>query len=238
MSKTERPFDEELKDLKEKLLEMASRAEEQIGRAVRSLKDRQQALACEVLDKEEDINRLDIEIDEMAMRLLALRQPMAVDLRFITSAMKIGSDLERIGDLAVNIAERTLELLKFPQLKPLIDIPRMAELAQAMVRDSINAFINGDAALAKNVCERDDQVDNLNNQVFRELLTFMMEDPETITRAVDLILVGRHLERIADHATNIGEDVIYMVKGKTIKHHVEEGRFTGLKGCPPEELKK
>jgi phosphate transport system protein len=238
MSKTERPFDEELKDLKEKLLEMASRAEEQIGRAVRSLKDRQQALACEVLDKEEDINRLDIEIDEMAMRLLALRQPMAVDLRFITSAMKIGSDLERIGDLAVNIAERTLELLKFPQLKPLIDIPRMAELAQAMVRDSINAFINGDAALAKNVCERDDQVDNLNNQVFRELLTFMMEDPETITRAVDLILVGRHLERIADHATNIGEDVIYMVKGKTIKHHVEEGRFTGLRGCPPEELKK
>lgn len=238
MSKTERPFDEELKDLKEKLLEMASRAEEQIGRAVRSLKDRQQALACEVLDKEEDINRLDIEIDEMAMRLLALRQPMAVDLRFITSAMKIGSDLERIGDLAVNIAERTLELLKFPQLKPLIDIPRMAELAQAMVRDALNAFIAGDAELARDVCQRDDQVDKLNGQIFRELLTYMMEDPETITRAVDLILVGRHLERIADHATNIGEDVIYMVKGKTIKHHVEEGRFTGLKGCPPEELKK
>jgi phosphate transport system protein len=238
MSKTERPFDEELKDHKEKLLEMASRAEEQIGRAVRSLKDRQQALACEVLEKEQDINRLDIEIDDMAMRLLALRQPMAADLRFITSAMKIGSDLERIGDLAVNIAERTLELLKFPQLKPLIDIPRMAELAQGMVRDALNAFIAKDAELARNVCQRDDQVDKLNGQIFRELLTFMMEDPETIPRAVDLILVGRHLERIADHATNIGEDVIYMVQGKTIKHHVEEGRFTGLQGCPPSDQKK
>lgn len=231
MSKIERPFDEELKLLKEKLLDMASRAEEQIGLAVRGLKDRKQEMACEVLEKEEAINRLDIEIDDMAMRLLALRQPMATDLRFITSAMKIGSDLERIGDLAVNIAERTLELLKFPQLKPLIDIPRMAEMAQEMVRDALNAFINGDDKLAKDVCERDDQVDQLNNQIFRELLTFMMADATTIPRAVDLILVGRHLERIADHATNIGEDVIYMVKGKTIKHHIEEGRFTGLKGC-------
>jgi phosphate transport system protein len=231
MSKPERPFDEELKDLKEKLLEMASRAEEQIGRAVRSLKDRKEDLACQVLDYEEAINRLDIEIDEAAMRILALRQPMAADLRFITSAMKIGSDLERIGDLAVNIAERTLEILKSPQLKPLIDIPRMAEMVQNMVRDAINAFVNGDADLAKNVCERDDEVDHLNNQVFRELLTYMLEDASTIHRAVDLILVGRHLERIADHATNIGEDVIYMVKGKTIKHHVEEGRLTNLQPC-------
>jgi len=229
--KMERPFDEELKLLKEKLLDMASRAEEQIGLAVRGLKDRKQEMVCEVLEKEEAINRLDIEIDDMAMRLLALRQPMATDLRFITSAMKIGSDLERIGDLAVNIAERTLELLKFPQLKPLIDIPRMAEMAQEMVRDALNAFVNGDADLAKNVCQRDDHVDQLNNQIFRELLTFMMADATTIPRAVDLILVGRHLERIADHATNIGEDVIYMVRGKTIKHHIEEGRFTGLKGC-------
>jgi phosphate transport system protein len=235
MSKPERPFDEELKELKEKLLEMASRAEEQIGRAIRSLKDRKQELACQVLEKEEAINRLDIEIDEAAMRLLALRQPMAADLRFITGAMKIGSDLERIGDLAVNIAERTMEILKYPQLKPLLDIPRMAEMVQNMVRDAINAFVNGDAALAKNVCERDDQVDQLNNQVFRELLTYMLEDASTIHRAVDLILVGRHLERIADHATNIGEDVIYMVKGKTIKHHVEEGRFTNLEGCRDKE---
>lgn len=238
MSKMERPFDEELKRLKEKLLDMASRAEEQIGLAVRGLKDRKQEMACEVLEKEEAINRLDIEIDDMALRLLALRQPMATDLRFITSAMKIGSDLERIGDLAVNIAERTLELLKSPQLKPLIDIPRMAEMAQEMVRDALNAFVNGDADLAKNVCQRDDQVDQLNNQIFRELLTFMMADATTIPRAVDLILVGRHLERIADHATNIGEDVIYMVRGKTIKHHIEEGLFTGLKGCLGPDQKK
>jgi phosphate transport system protein len=232
MVKVERALDEELTTLKERLLEMASRAEEQIGLAVRSLKDRQETMACEVLDKEEAINRLDIEVDELAMRMLALRQPMAADLRFITAAMKISSDLERIGDLAVNIAERTLELLKQPQLKPLIDIPRMAEMAQRMVRDALNAFVNRDADLARDVCLRDDEVDQLNDQIFRELLTYMMEDASTIARAVDLILVGRHLERIADHATNIGEDVIYMVLGKTIKHHVEEGRFTGLKGCP------
>ncbi|HOW85518.1 MAG TPA: phosphate signaling complex protein PhoU [Candidatus Aminicenantes bacterium] len=233
MSKPERPIDEELKVLKEKLLEMASRAEEQIATAVRGLRDREEALACRVLDREEAINLLDVEIDEMCMRLLALRQPMATDLRFITSAMKISNDVERIGDLAVNIAERTIELLKAPQLKPLIDIPRMAQMAQDMVRDALNAFVGSDDKLARNVCERDDQVDQLNDQVFRELLTYMMQDPGTISRAVGLILVGRHLERIADHATNIGEDVIYMVRGQTIKHHVDEvGRATGLKGCP------
>ncbi|MGZ5489115.1 MAG: phosphate signaling complex protein PhoU [Candidatus Aminicenantales bacterium] len=232
----ERPFDEELKALKEKLLGMASRAEEQIALAIRGLKDREEKLACQVLDREESINLLDIEIDEMCMRLLALRQPMATDLRFITSAMKISNDLERIGDLAVNIAERTIDLLKSPQLKPLIDIPRMAQLSQDMVRDALNAFVNLDDKLARDVCERDDKVDLLNNQVFRELLTYMMEDPGTISRAVDLILVGRHLERIADHATNIGEDVIYMVKGKTIKHHIEEGgRATHLKSGPVDE---
>jgi phosphate transport system protein len=235
MAKMERPFDEELKLLKEKLLEMAARAEEQIGLAVRGLKDRKVEMACEVLEKEEGINRLDIEIDDMAMRLLALRQPMATDLRFITSALKISSDLERIGDLAVNIAERTQDLLKHPELKPLIDIPRMAEMARAMVRDALNAFVNGDAELAKDVCRRDDQVDQLNDQIFRELLTYMMQDAGTIPRAVDLILVGRHLERIADHATNIGEDVIYMVRGKTIKHHVEEGRTSGIKTCDGSE---
>jgi len=231
MSKIERPFDEELKALKQKLLEMAFGAEEQIARAVQALKDREEGLACQVLDREEAVNLLDIEIDEMCMRLLALRQPLATDLRFITSAMKISGDLERIGDLAVNIAERTIDLLKSPQLKPLIDIPRMALLAQEMVRDALTAFINGDDGLARDVCERDDKVDQIHDQVYRELLTYMMKDTGTNSRAVDLILVGRHLERIADHATNIGEDVIYMVKGKTIKHHIEEGRATGLKGC-------
>ena len=231
----ERAFDEELKDLKAKVLEMATRAEEQIARAVLSLKERKRELACEVLEKEKAINVLDIEIDEMAMRLLALRQPMATDLRFITSAMRIETDLERIGDLAVNIAERSLELIKYPQLKPLIDIPRMAELAQGMVRDAINAFIRGDDKLAQNVCERDDQVDDLCDQVFRELLTYMMQDPSTINRAVDLILVARHLERIADLATNIGEDVIYVIRGKTIKHHIEEGIKPPHPSCTEKE---
>ncbi|HEX2694930.1 MAG TPA: phosphate signaling complex protein PhoU [Acidobacteriota bacterium] len=220
----ERPFDDELKGLKEKILKMAAYAEESITFAIRCLKERNEGLVSEVMRREESINHLEIEIDELCMRLLALRQPMAADLRFITSAMKISGDLERIGDQAVNIIERTIELLRHPQLKPLIDIPRMADLAQNMVRDSIRAFINRDDRLALDVCERDDQVDQLNEQVFRELLTYMMQDPETITRAVDLILVGRHLERIADHATNIGEDVIYMVKGKTIKHHIEANR--------------
>lgn len=219
MSNPPRAFDEELQALKEKLLEMALRTEEQIGLAVRSLKERDEELARAVIEKEEGINRLDIEVDDECLRLLALRQPLAVDLRFITSAMKIVSDLERIGDLAVNIAERSLRLLGQPQLKPLIDIPRMAALAQGMVRDVIAAFIRRDDVLAREVCRRDDLVDALNDQIFRELLTFMMADPATIPRAVDLILVGRHLERIADHATNIGEDVIYMVKGETIKHH-------------------
>ena len=218
----ERQFDEELKGLSEKLLNMAGRVEESIALSVKSLKDRKEELARDVLVREEKINILEIEIDESCMKLLALRQPMAGDLRFITSAMKIAAELERMGDQAVNIAERSLELIKQPQLKPLIDIPRMAVMAQDMVRDSLNAFINRDELLARSVCERDDDVDCLNDQVFRELLTYMMEDPGTINRAVDLILVGRHLERIADHATNIGEDVIYMVKGKTIKHHIEE----------------
>ena len=220
----ERPIDEELKALKEKILDMAVLAEESISLAIRCLKERREELVADVLGAEEKINHLEIEIDEDCMRLLALRQPMATDLRFITSAMKISSDLERIGDQAVNIVERTVELLRFPQLKPLIDIPRMAVLAQDMVRDSINSFVNRDDKLARNVCERDDEVDKINDQIFRELLTFMMEDGSTITRAVGLILIGRHLERIADHATNIGEDVIYMVKGKTIKHHVDGDR--------------
>lgn len=218
----ERHFDEELNKLKEKLLRMASLVEEAISHAVKALVDRNSELAAEVIKRDDEVNMLEIEIDEECLKLLALMQPIAIDLRFITSAMKIGNDLERMGDQAVNIAERTLELLRQPQLKPLIDIPRMATLAQKMVKDSLDAFVNKDTNLARDVCIRDDQVDNLNDQVFRELLTYMMEDTSTITRAVDLILIGRHLERIADHATNIGEDVVYLVEGKTIKHHIEE----------------
>lgn len=217
----ERHFEEELRHLREKLLRMASLAEETINQAITGLKDRNEGMTNKVFDAEEKINVLDVEIDQLCMELLALKQPMARDLRFITSINRIGSELERIADQSVNIAERTLQLLKHPPLKPLIDIPRMAGLAQAMVRDSLTAFVNRDAELAVEVCKRDDEVDDLNDQIFRELLTYMMQDPKNIERALGLILVGRHLERIADHATNISEDVIYLVKGKTIKHHCE-----------------
>jgi phosphate transport system protein len=218
----ERHIDLELRRLKEDLVRMASLAEDAIGQAVKALVSRDAALAKQVIASDEAINKADLEIDEFCLKLLALHQPEARDLRFITMALKINGDLERMGDLAVNIAERTLDLLKEPLLKPLIDIPRMAELAQAMVRDSLNAFVNQDAALAKQVCERDDAVDQLNDQIFRELLTYMLQDPRTITRSVGLILVGRHIERIADHATNIAEDVVYLVQGRTIKHHAAD----------------
>lgn len=218
----ERHFDEELKTLKGRLLQMASLAEESIAKAIKALVERDKKLAEDVIKSDEAINLLEIEVDELSLKLLALRQPIATDLRFITSALKINSDLERIGDLSVNIAQRAIDLMEQPLLKPLIDIPRMAQLAQKMVKDSLDAFVNRDAELARNVCMRDDEVDQLNHQIFRELLTYMIQDTKAITRAVDLILVGRHLERIADHATNISEDVVYLVKGKTIKHHIEE----------------
>ncbi len=218
----ERPFDEELSLLKQTLLEMATLVEESIALSVRALKERNEGFVRQVLEREETINHLDLKIEQMALKMLALKQPMAGDLRLIVSAMKMGGELERMGDQAVNISERTLQLLKVPLLKPLIDIPRMASLAQDMVRDSLKAFINLDSGLARNVCERDQEVDNLNDQVFRELLTYTIQDPATIPRAIELILIGRHLERIADHATNISEDVIYLVEGKTIKHHCEQ----------------
>lgn len=218
----ERHFDEELKNLNKEILRMAGLVEAAIGKAMKALVERDTKLAQEVIASDEAINLLEIEIDELCLTLLALRQPAGADLRFITMALKINNDLERMGDQAVNIAERTVDLLKQPLLKPLIDIPRMAQIAQEMVRQSLDAFVRRDAAVAKHVCERDDEVDALNDQVFRELLTYMMEDPAKITRAVDLVLIGRHLERIGDHATNIAEDVIYLVQGRTIKHHIEE----------------
>ncbi len=218
----ERHIDVELRRLKEELVRMASLAEESIGQAVKALVTRDADLARQVIEGDKEINSADIGIDELCLRLLALHHPEARDLRFISMAFKINSDLERMGDLAVNIAERTLDLLKEPLLKPLIDLPRMAELAQAMVRDSLDAFVRQDAALAKQVCERDDAVDQLNDQIFRELLTYMLQDPKTITRSVGLILIGRHIERIADHATNIAEDVVFLVQGRTIKHHAAD----------------
>jgi len=215
-------FQMELEELKQSLLKMASLAEEAIRQAIQSLVQRDSELARKTLEGEDRINKLEIFIDDRCLMLLALRQPLAVDLRFITSAMKIITDLERIGDQAVNIAEHVMILNEEPQLKPYIDIPRMAELVQSMVRDALDAFVNKDSKLARSVCERDDRVDGLNDQVFRELLTFMISDPQTITRAVHLMIVCRCLERIADHATNISEDVIFMVDAVVIKHHADE----------------
>jgi len=219
---TETHFQKELEELKENLLNMAAMVEEAIQDSVQSLVKRDSDLAQKTFELEDRINKTEIAIDDMCLKLLALRQPMAADLRFITSAMKIITDLERIGDQAVNIAERAIPLSQEPQLKPYIDIPRMAEIAQSMVKDVLDAFVNRDSRLARSVCQRDDLVDGLNDQVFRELLTYMISDPKTITRAVHLMIVCRCLERIADHATNIAEDVIFMVDALVIKHHADE----------------
>jgi phosphate transport system protein len=220
----ERHFDEELKHLKQRLLQMADTAQEMIGLAVRALAERKESLAKEVFVLEETVNHMEVQIEDEVMRLLALRQPAAGDLRLLTAILKINNDLERVADQACNISEIAVFLLKEPPLKPLIDIPHMAKLAQKMIKDSLEAFVRQDSKLANEVCADDDEVDRLNDQIFRELLTYMMEDPKSITRAVDLILVSRNLERVADHATNISEDVIFIVEGKNVKHHIlDEG---------------
>jgi len=218
---TETHFQKELENLKENLLKMATLVEEAIHDAIQSLVIRDSDLARKTMENEDRINHLEIAIDEMCLKLLALRQPMAVDLRFITSAMKIITDLERMGDQAVNICERAMSLNQEPQIKPYIDIPRIGEIVQTMVKDVLDAFVNRNPKLARSVCERDDVVDGLNDQVFRELLTYMISDPKLITRAVHLMIVCRCLERIADHATNIAEDVIFMVDAVVIKHHAD-----------------
>jgi phosphate transport system protein len=202
---------------------MGGIVEQRVTQAVLALMERRSELADAVIDGDKEVNDLQIEIDDRCLKLLALQQPMASDLRLITSAMKINADLERIGDQAVNIAENANQLLGQPPLKPLLDLPRMAEIAQQMTRDSLDAFVHRDSALARKVLERDDEVDQLKDQNFRVLLTYMMADPGTIERALGLILVSRNLERIADHATNIAEDVIFLVEAKDVRHHhVEE----------------
>ena len=225
----QRHIDLELSKVKEELVRMASLAEAAIGLSVKALVSRDAELARQVIASDDAINNLEIEIDEQCLRTMALYQPEARDLRLLAMALKINNDLERMGDQAVNIAERTLELLKEPLLKPLIDIPQMADVVQRMVKESLDAFVHQDAQRAHAVCLQDDEVDRYDDQIFRELLTYMMEDPRTITRSVNLILVSRHLERIADHATNVAEDVIYLAEGRSIKHHAQE-RGAGGRG--------
>jgi phosphate transport system protein len=214
----QRHFHEELDALKQTLLAMGGLVEDQIRRVMTALIERDGDLAQEVIDRDAQVNAYDVEVDEKCVELLALHQPTAGDLRFITTAMKIVTDLERIGDQAVNIAQRALELNEEPQLKPYIDLPRMAEAAQRMVKESLDAFVARDTRLARQVCGEDSAVDALKEQVFRELLTFMMADARTIPRAIRLVLISRFLERVADHATNIAEMVIYMVESKMVRH--------------------
>jgi phosphate transport system protein len=218
----ERHLDVELNDLKNKLLLMGGSVESQLQDVLQALTERNSDLAIRVVENDLPVNQLDVEIDEACLRLLALHQPAAGDLRFITTTMKISAELERMSDLAENIAERAIELNKEPQLKPYIDIPRMAEWTIQMVKECLDAFVNRDAELARKVCRDDDFIDDLTEQLFRELVSFMLEDPRTITRAVRLTFIGKYYERIADHATNVAELVVYMVEGKIIRHMAAE----------------
>ncbi|HVO23132.1 MAG TPA: phosphate signaling complex protein PhoU [Candidatus Margulisiibacteriota bacterium] len=215
---TDRRYEEELNALHHNILEMGGLVEKQIANAIAALVRRDSELARQTIARDHAVNRMDVEIDELCIRLLALHQPAARDLRLITTGLKITTDLERIGDMAENICERALELNNEPQLKPFIDIPQMADIAQRMLRQSLDAFVREDTELALKVCAEDDTIDALTDQLFRELLSYMAEDPQTVTRAARLLFVSKYLERIADHATNIAEMVIFMVKGKSIRH--------------------
>ena len=219
MDRPVRHFQEELEAMQGRLLEMGGLAEERVRAVVQGLSTRDTALLQQVMKGDEPVNRLHIEVDERCFRMLALYQPMATDLRGIVAAVKINSDLERVGDLAVNIAEASSRYVSHPPVKQLIDIPRMGQLAQAMLRDALDAYVKRDTALAHQVLNEDDQLDSLKTQVFRDLLTYMLQDPSTVEPALDLILISRHLERIGDHATNIAEDVIFMVSALDVRHH-------------------
>ena len=214
----ERHFEHDLEELKQRLLWMGSLSERAVHQAVQAVLDVEEHMAESVLEEENDINEMQIEIDERVTRLLAQQQLVAIDLRFILAVSRINNDLERIGDQAVNIAQSALRILRHPQVKPYVDLPRMSEIAEGMVRDSLNALVRGDIDLARSVLARDDQVDLLRDQMFRELLTYMMENSAVVFPAFELILVAKNLERIGDHATNIAEDVIYIVAGRDVRH--------------------
>jgi len=214
----DRHYDEELRELRHMVLEMGGFVEKQVADAMRALVERDEEFARLIIERDKTVNRMDVQIDDLCLRLLALHQPAARDLRLITTALKITTDLERSGDMAENIAERAIELSREPLLKPLIDLPRMAGIAQGMLRQALDSFVREDVEMALQVCHQDDSVDDLTSQILRELLTFMMEDPHTISRAMRLIFISKYIERLGDHATNIAEMVIFMVKGKSIRH--------------------
>jgi phosphate transport system protein len=214
----ERHFEQEFQELQQRLLWMGSLAERAVHKAVHAVLEADEALAEAVLEEEPAIIELQIEMDDRVTRLLALQQPMAADLRFLIGTSRINSDIERIGDQAVNIAQSAMRILRHPQVKPYVDLPRMSGLAENMVRDSLNALVNRDVDLANTVMSQDDEVDRLRDQMFRELLTYMMENSAVVFPAFELVLVAKNLERIGDHATNIAEDVIYIVMGRDVRH--------------------
>ncbi|MCE9672897.1 phosphate signaling complex protein PhoU [Myxococcus stipitatus] len=218
LTHTDKAFEQDLRDLREKLLAMGAKVEGLISQSMRALTDRDSPLAEKVVAADKDVNRLEVEVDELCRRILALRQPAASDLRLITTALKIVTDLERIGDLAVNIAERSIDLNQVPPLAPYVDTPRLAELAQQQVRRALDAFVSSDAAKAEEVLQGDDLLDALFLKIFNELLAYMMEDSRNIRRATALMFIAKHLERIGDHAMNVAEMVVYMVRGKDIRH--------------------
>lgn len=222
-----RHFEQELEKLKAKLLEMSALVESAIYRSVQGVVEKSEELAQQVLRNEARVNQLEIEIDDMAISLLALQAPLAMDLRLITAAIKINNDLERMGDLSVSIAQSALALMREPVIRPMIDIPHIAGLAQSMVRKALDAFVNRDADMARSVLASDDAVDNMRTASFHELMSFMEKNPQQISQALWLLSVIRNLERIADHATNIAEDVLFMVKGIDVRHHNEERTAVG-----------
>lgn len=218
MFHTDKAYEAELSELRQKLLTVGGIVEQAIVRSVQALAARDSAIAREVIENDRRVNRLEVEIDELCVRMLALRQPAASDLRFITIALKLVTDLERIGDLAVNIAERAIQLNEEPQVRPYIDIPRMAAIAEEMLRAALDAFVASDAAKARAVIERDHEVDELYHGVFDELVDIVTTEPKLSSRGMAILLVAKHLERIADHATNVAEMVIFYVEGKDVRH--------------------
>jgi phosphate transport system protein len=214
----ERHFEKDLEELKERLLWMGSLTERAVRQSVKAVLESDESLGNAVLGEEDAINELQIEIDERVVQLLALQQLMATDLRFVLAVSRINNDLERIADQAVNIAQSALRIVRHPRVKPYVDLPRMGTLAESMVRDALNALVERNVELARSVLSRDDQVDSLRDQIFRELLTYMMENSAVVFPAFELILVAKNLERVGDHATNIAEDVIYIVAGRDVRH--------------------
>jgi phosphate transport system protein len=223
---TSKHYEQQLRELKDKLLLMSHKAEAMIADSIRSLVERRPTMAEEVIQRDDELDKLEIEIDNLCYEILALEQPVARDLRFIATALKIVKDIERIGDIAVNIAERSMELIQEPELKRLVDLPIMGDAAQRILKESLDAFVNSDADLAERVILNDNIVDDLYEQIFRELLTYMLEDPRAISRAIKLIFIAKHLERVGDHSANIAEMVIFLVRGQDIRHatRLDRGR--------------